>query len=210
MIVVASVLALPFLRLPISVTVAAAVFCLAAPSLFTSEAFDAKPLLWLGLSAHPLPTVDYVPVFPWFGVVLGGLAAARLTLHRGGESLLARWQLSAAAWRPILFVGRWSLPIYLVHQPLMIGIISMLMPFLAASDDALAARFIDQCKTSCQASAASAKDCEATCGCVLTGAEGAGLLRSAMAGTMSEAEDRSWQAVVEQCLPKRKPPVTGG
>lgn len=211
MIVVASVLALPFLRLPVLVTVAAAAFCLVAPSLFTSEAFDAKPLLWLGLAAHPVPTVDYVPVLPWLGVVLGGLAAARLTLRHGGDSLLARWQPSAVAWRPLLFVGRWSLPIYLVHQPLMVGIISLLMPFLAPSDDALAGRFIDRCKTSCEASATSPKDCEATCGCVLTGAVGAGLLRNAMAGRMSDAEDRSWHAVVEQCLPKRAaPPVTGG
>jgi uncharacterized membrane protein len=211
MIAVASVLALPFLRLPIAVIIVVAVLCLAAPSLLTSEAFDAKPLLWLGLSAHPVQTVDYVPVFPWFGVVLGGIAAARLMLDRGGERLLARWRFAAVAWRPILFVGRWSLPIYLLHQPLMVGIISLLMPFLAESDDALVGRFIDRCKTSCEASATSAKDCEATCGCVLTGAEGAGLLRNAMRGTMSEAEDRSWQAVVEQCLPKRAaPPVTGG
>jgi uncharacterized membrane protein len=211
MIAVASVLALPFLRLPIPVAVAVAVFCLAAPSLFTSEAFDAKPLLWLGLSAHPLQTVDYVPVFPWFGVVLGGVAAARLMLDRGSESRLARWQLAAVAWRPILFTGRWSLPIYLLHQPLLIGIISLLMPLLAPSDEALAARFIDRCKTSCQAGATSAKDCEATCGCVLTGAVGAGLLRNAMAERMSEAEDRSWQAIIEQCLPKREgPPLTGG
>ena len=28
-----------------------------------------------------------------------------------------------------------------------------------------------------------------------------------MAGAMSEAEDHSWQAIVEQCLPKRAPPV---
>ena len=165
MIAVASLLALPFLRLPIPVAVAVAVFCLAAPSLFTSEAFDAKPLLWLGLSAHPLATVDYVPVFPWFGVVLGGVAAARLMLDRGGESRLARWQLAAVAWRPILFTGRWSLPIYLLHQPLLIGIISLLMPFLAESEDALAGRFIKQCMTNCQDSGGASATCESTCGC---------------------------------------------
>jgi uncharacterized membrane protein len=211
MIVVASLLALPFLRVPVALTVAAAVFSFAAPSLMTSAAFDAKPFLWLGLSAHPVATVDYVPVFPWFGLVLGGIAAARLTLDRGGAGLLARWQPAAGAWRPILFAGRWSLPIYLIHQPVMVGIISLVMPFFAESDDALAGRFLDRCKASCQDAATSAKQCEATCGCVLTGAAGAGLLRHAMAGRMNDAEDHSWQAVVEQCLPKPPaPPVTGG
>jgi hypothetical protein len=31
-----------------------------------------------------------------------------------------------------------------------------------------------------------------------------------MAGRMSYAEDRSWQSIVEQCLPKQQPPVTRG
>ena len=52
MIAAASVLALPFLRAPVWVTLAvAAIACLAAPSLLTSEFFDAAPFLWLGLSA---------------------------------------------------------------------------------------------------------------------------------------------------------------
>lgn len=210
MIAVASVLALPFLRAPAWLTAAAALFCLLAPGLFTSDWFDAWPFLWLGLSAHPVATVDYVPVFPWFGVVLAAVAAARLTLDTNGEILLARWQPSAGAWRPILFIGRWSLPVYLVHQPLLIGALTLLMPYLAESEAALATRFADQCTRNCRASEGTAKDCEATCGCVLAGAEGAGLLRHAMAGAMNEAEDHSWQALVEQCLPKQAPPITGG
>ena len=115
-----------------------------------------------------------------------------------------------AGWRPILFLGRWSLPVYLVHQPLLIGAITILMPLLAESEASLAARFAGQCATNCRDSAGAPQECEATCSCVLTGAQGAGLLRHAMAGAMTEAEDHSWQAIVEQCLPKPVPPVTGG
>jgi uncharacterized membrane protein len=210
MILVASVLGLPFLRAPIVVTIVAAVFCFAAPSLFTSEVFDAKPLLWLGLSAHLAPTVDYVPVLPWFGVVLAGIAAGRFILRDGGEGLFGHWQFSAVPWRPILFLGRWSLPIYLVHQPLLIGIVSLLMPLIGPSEEALAGRFLDQCKTSCQTSGETPATCQSTCECAATGATGAGLLAHLMAGRMSYAEDRSWQGIVEQCLPKQQPPLTNG
>ena len=209
MIAAASVLALPFLRAPVAVTAVAAAACLAAPSLLTSEFFDAAPFLWLGLSAHLVPTVDYVPVLPWFGAVLLGVAAARLMLDLRREDVLARWQ-PAGGWRPILFVGRWSLPVYLVHQPILIGAITILMPFLAESDASLATRFVNQCTTNCRASGDSPAVCEATCSCVLTGAQAAGLLRNAMAGAMSAAEDHSWQTIVEQCLPKQVPPLTGG
>jgi uncharacterized membrane protein len=214
MILVASVLGLPFLRAPIAVTIVVAVFCFAAPSLFTSELFDTKLLLWpgllLGLSKHLVETVDYVPILPWFGVVLAGIAAGRFILRDGGESLLARWRFSAGAWRPILFVGRWSLPIYLIHQPILIGIVSLLMPFIGPSEEALAARFLNQCKTSCQTSGETPATCQSTCECAATGATGAGLLAHLMAGRMSYAEDRSWQGIVEQCLPKQQPPLTKG
>ncbi len=210
LIAVASVLALPFLRAPVAVTLVAAAFCFAAPSLFTGAAFDAKPLLWLGLSAHVVSTVDYVPVFPWFGVVLAGVAAGRSVLRDGGERLLAGWRFANRAWRPILFAGRWSLPIYLIHQPLLIGAISLLMPLVGPSEEALAGRFVDQCKTSCQASGETPTDCQTTCECAASGAAGAGLLAHLMAGRMSYAEDRSWQSIVEQCLPKAQPPLTKG
>jgi uncharacterized membrane protein len=226
LIVVASVLALPFLRAPVAVTLAVAVFFLAVPAVLQnqwasgsdaaaiatsiSEAFDVKPLLPLGLSAHLVSTVDYVPVFPWFGVVLLGLAAGRVILERGAATRLGQWRFPAMAWQPILLAGRWSLPIYLVHQPLLIGIISLLMPFLAESDEALAGRFLGQCKTSCQSSGESPATCRSTCECAASGAEGARLLAHLMAGTMSYAEDRSWQSIIEQCLPKQQPPVTRG
>jgi uncharacterized membrane protein len=227
MILVASILAVPFLRAPIAVTLVVAALFLAVPILLQldwppgssaaaiaqsiGEAFDAKALLWVGLSAHVAPTVDYVPVFPWFGVVLIGVAAGRVILANDGVGRLARWHFSAAGWRPILFIGRWSLPIYLVHQPLLIGIISLLMPLVGPSEEALAGRFLDQCKTSCQASGESPATCQSTCECAATGATGAGLLAHLMAGRMSYAEDRSWQSIVEQCLPKQPaPPVTRG
>src|SRR6478735_2591883 len=81
-IAVSSVLALPFLRLHPGLTLTAAAFFLIGPWLFTSPALDAPWLDWLGLGATDPVTNDYVPIFPWFGLVLIGVA--------GGKWLLAR------------------------------------------------------------------------------------------------------------------------
>ena len=43
--------------------------------------------------------------------------------------------------------------------------------------------------------------CPATCGCVVTGAAGAGLLAPAMNGTMTPEQSTSWDAIVQTCLP---------
>ena len=91
-IAVSSVLALPFLRLHPALTLAAAVFCLVAPRIFTNPALDAPWLDWLGLGASDPVTNDYVPIFPWFGLALIGVAAGRLMLPRRETMGLARWR----------------------------------------------------------------------------------------------------------------------
>ncbi len=60
-----------------------------------------------------------MPIFPWFGVVLAGIAAARLWLQLGLERL-AVWQKIKVP-RALLLVGRNTLVIYLLHQPLSSG-----------------------------------------------------------------------------------------
>lgn len=68
-------------------------------------------------------TEDYVPIFPWLGVMWWGVAATQwLLAHRrnlmtGGIAPATRW----LAW-----LGTWSLTWYMLHQPLMIGMMSAL------------------------------------------------------------------------------------
>ena len=58
---------------------------LAAPWIFTDPALDAPWLDWLGLGAFEPVTNDYVPVFPWFALVLLGMVFARLMLTAIGK-----------------------------------------------------------------------------------------------------------------------------
>jgi len=57
-----------------------AILVLAAPSIISHSFFDQPSLFWLGLNKALPRTNDYVPFFPWFGIVLSGLLAGRLML----------------------------------------------------------------------------------------------------------------------------------
>jgi uncharacterized membrane protein len=83
-------------------------------------AFDQPWLHWVGMMTFKPRTEDYVPLFPWFGVFLVG-AAVGVTLTRGDRPRgIEAWTPSPAfAWLP--WLGRHSLAIYLVHQPLLLG-----------------------------------------------------------------------------------------
>ena len=80
-------------------------------------------LLWLGLAPAGFYSLDYVPVLPWFGVVLFGVGLGGLLFpgYRRRLSLLDRSPVSGCSWARLLcYLGRNSLAVYLVHQPLII------------------------------------------------------------------------------------------
>ena len=68
-------------------------------------------------------TEDYVPIFPWLGVMWWGVASAQWLLkHRrdvitGSIAPVARW---------LVWLGTWSLTWYMLHQPFMIGMMTAL------------------------------------------------------------------------------------
>lgn len=113
-----SVLGLAFLRLPWAVTLLVAVVFLTVPQVFRDVAFDTPALMWVGLAPNFPLTMDYEPVFPWFGAFLLGVVLARVILARGD---LAQVVPSALMSR-LTWPGRHSLVIYLVHQPVLIGL----------------------------------------------------------------------------------------
>ncbi len=89
---------------------------------YQSPWFDEPGRRWIGLMTHKPPTEDYVPLLPWFGVVLLGMFAGP-TMRR----LARHWQPRSAAppldW--LAFAGRHSLFIYLLHQPLLMGALAL-------------------------------------------------------------------------------------
>ncbi|MDO8206255.1 MAG: heparan-alpha-glucosaminide N-acetyltransferase [Gallionella sp.] len=99
-----------------------ALLVLLAGIFYSNPLFNAPALQWLGFMTYKPFTEDYVPFFPWFGVVLAGILLGRLMIAKSA------WFIGhqPANWaRPLALAGRHSLVIYLLHQPVLLGILSM-------------------------------------------------------------------------------------
>lgn len=91
-----------------------------------SRSFAFSWLLWLGLIPEGFYSLDYLPLFPWFGVVLIGIFAGQ-SLYPGAKRGFCLPDLSAACgMRQLSIAGRNSLLIYLLHQPLIIAALLLL------------------------------------------------------------------------------------
>jgi uncharacterized membrane protein len=209
-IAVASVLALPFIWAPSWLSAVVAVVFLAGPHFLTSTFFDVPDLYWLGLSTNPPPTVDYVPIFPWLGIVLLGVVAGRFILETGAWPLW-QWTADGRGWRILIIAGRWSLPIYLVHQPILVGILFLITPLLGPSHAALAAQLVDEYNASCAVAGYDEAVCSAYSQCILTAlSEDEGILLAASRHELSQAQLDLWQAAIAECRTKTLPATGAG
>ena len=94
--------------------------------LFTPE-ITSIPLSWIGLWYPPGYPVDYVPLAPWLALPIIGLVVGRWMKKRP-DALEVR----APAWmlNPLLLAGRHSLLIYMMHQPILFGLLWLLVTYI--------------------------------------------------------------------------------
>ncbi len=88
--------------------------------------FDFNWLVWLGFVPSNLQTVDYFPIFPWFGVVLIGLFFGGLVYKNYKRQFKIPDLSKNYLVRIFSFLGRNSLIIYLIHQPVLIILLYIL------------------------------------------------------------------------------------
>ena len=79
-----------------------------------------KAFNWLGLMSRKPITEDYVPLLPWLGAMWWGMAAGQAVLERHPIWLSAQMPKATV---PLSWLGRWSLSWYMLHQPVMIGVL---------------------------------------------------------------------------------------
>jgi uncharacterized membrane protein len=86
-----------------------------------------KWVLWEGASFNrPGSMLDYYPLMPWMGLVLTGVFVGSVFYAKGQSGIANTLPvLSKPFWfnRWLQFLGRHSLLYYLVHQPILIGLI---------------------------------------------------------------------------------------
>lgn len=202
-------LALPFLFTPIWVSVMAAALFIVPPLFLTHPLFNEKAFSWLGFWVEPPITNDLVPVFPWLGAVLIGIVVTRL----GRDTLLpklARLQPRNRPARTLGWLGRWSLPFYLVHQPVLLAIIVPLSMALGTQDATRERDFLASCQVTCEAGGTSAPLCTTYCQCGLEGLTRDNLWDPVYSGVISPDQQAQLDANNRQCSAVIYPDVLEG
>ncbi len=93
-----------------------------------SQWFNSPALNWLGLISQKPRTEDYVPLIPWLGVMWWGMAAGQWLLRRQptwfSSATQSKGNGQSGLARSLTALGRWSLSYYMLHQPVMIGLLA--------------------------------------------------------------------------------------
>ncbi len=82
---------------------------------------DIDYLFWLGLIRYDYVAFDHYPLVPWFGVVLVGMELGKV---------VGSWKKFVPKNEILSLLGRNSLIIYLIHQPLLIAILLLSLQIL--------------------------------------------------------------------------------
>ncbi len=198
----ASLLALPFVAAPAWASLLAGAAAIALPVFIHSSLFDPSALLWLGLGEALPSTLDWRPLLPWAGVVLTGLGLARLPGVLKRLTSPWRWRAkSGPAWA-ISLAGRHSLAVYLVHQPILIGLVA------AAASSGLVATvpppkldygaFLSACERACVTRGWSAENCQRSCRCVADAVERSG--EAGRLGALDAQHQAELKRMADACM----------
>ena len=195
-IAVSSVVGLLFLKAPFIVTLVAAAVAFTLPTVLRSSSFDAPYFWFLGLSETLPRSNDYVPLLPWIGALLTGIALARFLVDRDRLGWIARLP-AGPNW--LRWGGRHSLTVYLLHQPVLIAglfLASYVVPPPAADP---VASYIGSCQASCAEQGNEAGLCERFCDCTLERLQAENLFAPLQSGAILPAQDARIQTLAEEC-----------
>ncbi len=203
-IAVASLLAAPLIEAPAAAGFVAGAVAITVPFFVHSSLFDSPALLWLGLGEALPNTLDWRPLLPWSGVVFLGLGVARLPGVIRRLTAPGRWRAKSGQARALCFAGRHSLPIYLIHQPILIGLVAAVAwlgvaPTVPPPKPDTSA-FLAACERSCVAGGRAADDCGGSCQCVADAIEHSGEAERLGADTLDAPRMAKLKRMADACM----------
>ncbi len=201
-IALSSVIGLLFLKAPPLVTLISAAIAFALPAWLRSPDFDTWYLWFLGLSETLPRSNDYVPLLPWIGALLCGIAVARVLVDRDGLGWIARLP-GGPAW--LRWGGRHSLTVYLLHQPVLIAglyLAGFVVPPPAVDP---IASYIGSCEASCAEQGNEAGLCQRFCACTLERLQAENLFEPLQSGAILADQDARIQTLAEECTLRSGP-----
>ncbi|MDH5444093.1 MAG: DUF1624 domain-containing protein [Gammaproteobacteria bacterium] len=90
---------------------------------YGNDFFNQPAMQWVGMMTIRPITEDYVPLFPWFGMILIGIWLANWSINSQVFRPILYWQNQHPITSTLCFAGRHSLLIYLLHQPIFLGLL---------------------------------------------------------------------------------------
>ncbi len=89
--------------------------------LVATASFTTSPYLFpLGLQTRTFTSLDYYPLFPWYGIFVIGVIIGKL-FYKSRKPYV-----SVPLPKVITWLGRHSLAVYLIHQPILLAILYLL------------------------------------------------------------------------------------
>jgi uncharacterized membrane protein len=120
------ILAYPFIELRMTALLLGVICIIAGIFLLATVTVDFPWLLWLGFTPRNFTTLDFFPLLPWFGVVLVGIFLG-LSLYQGYTRKFSFPDYSdKKIVKGVGFLGRHSLLIYFIHQPILLALLALL------------------------------------------------------------------------------------
>jgi uncharacterized membrane protein len=120
---VSIILAYPFLGLRFTNLVLGTLIFAAGQFIMVQDPYlQSFWLLPFGVVPEGVIMPDYRPLLPWFGVVLIGLFFGNVVYGDGRRPTVLKDKAPVLA-RPLLPLGRYSLFVYLIHQPIIVALL---------------------------------------------------------------------------------------